>query len=106
MTASTPSSWSSSDAARLSGYLQTVTPYGDLDPRPEAERGPMSRLSVLNAYATGTMVRSAAMRRLGYVWYGQLTDAMAAARLHIRLPEPVRRKMDRSIDAVFGGRPA
>lgn len=63
-----------------------------------------ARLCVLSAYATGVLTRTVAMRRLGYTWYGQLADAMAAAGLRIHLPEPVLQKMDQSLDAVFGKR--
>lgn len=36
---------------------------------------------VLSSYAHGTISRSAAMGMLGYDWYGQLLDAIAAARI-------------------------
>lgn len=34
---------------------------------------------ILSAYAHGTLSRSAAMKMLGYDWYGQLLDALADA---------------------------
>lgn len=63
-----------------------------------------ARLCILSAYATGVITRSVAMRRLGYVWYGQLTDPMRDAGLPIQLPESVLQQMDKSLDTVFGKR--
>lgn len=65
------------------------------------ERGPLTRVHIMRAYTTGALSRGTAMCRLGFTWYGQLTDAMASAGLRIELPASVRQRMDRSIDAVF-----
>ena len=43
-----------------------------------------ARLGVLCSYATGAMNRSTAMRRLGLTWYGELVDALGAARLRVQ----------------------
>jgi antitoxin (DNA-binding transcriptional repressor) of toxin-antitoxin stability system len=66
--------------------------------RPAAE----ARLCILSAYATGVLSRGVAMSRLGYTWYGQLTDAMSVTGLHIPIPEGAQHQMDQSLDAVFG----
>ena len=61
-----------------------------------------ARLGVLSSYAVGAMSRSTAMKRLGLTWYGQLVDAMQAARLHVVVSGASEVLMTAEIEHVLG----
>jgi hypothetical protein len=61
-----------------------------------------ARLGILCAYALGCVSRALAMKRLGYTWYGQLVDAMAAANLRIHIPPNVHEAMVDDLVKVLG----
>ncbi len=50
--------------------------------------------NILMSYANGEMSRSEAMSRMGFEWYGDLLDALAAAKIdRPSLPDNVRAGM-------------
>lgn len=52
---------------------------------------------VLSAYALGSISRSAAMKMLGYGWYGQLLDALAAVGIERPSAPDAQREQMRSV---------
>ena len=61
-----------------------------------------AKKTVLLSYAAGSLSRATAMKRLGFVWYGQLVDAMQAAGLRVQCSDEAVAKMVAEIEQLMG----
>ncbi|MCA3000687.1 MAG: hypothetical protein ING66_17040 [Rhodocyclaceae bacterium] len=64
---------------------------------------PLAKRMVLSSYVQGAISRSAAMKLLGFEWYGQLLDALTEANLaRPSLPKEARSAMSKHALKVLG----